>query len=70
MEVEYVYTKKRSEFGRQCLFAESGTKLLEDVIPNKELLQQYVLENPVHRGTQLSKEYAEHEASACEIGYG
>jgi len=67
MEIEYVYTKKRSEFGRQCLFTETPPRLLENILPNKELTSEYILENPVDRGMNLAKVYAEHEVGTALV---
>lgn len=61
MENNYVYTKKRSEFGRQCIFSDDFPKLVDNLLPNKEHSDEYIRQNPVHRSTQCSKTYAENE---------
>jgi dynein intermediate chain 2 len=61
MDVLYAYTKKRSEFGRHCLFTDEGPKLMENLMPNKELNNGYICKNPVSRSTQCSSVLAEHE---------
>jgi hypothetical protein len=61
MDIQYIYTKKRFEFGRQCLFVDEGPKLMENIMPNKELLNEYIFKNPVSRSTQCSNILAEHE---------
>jgi dynein intermediate chain 2 len=61
MDIQYAYTKKRSEFGRPCLFVDEGPKLIENIMPNKELLNTYIFKNPVSRSTQCSSVLAEHE---------
>jgi dynein intermediate chain 2 len=61
MDPQYFYTKKRSEFGRQCIFADAGPKLMESVLPNKQLRNDYVFKNPVNRSTECMNILAEHE---------
>jgi hypothetical protein len=64
MDPQYVYTKKRSEFGRQCFFADESPKLMENIVPNKQLHNDYLFKNPVNRSTQCSNILAEHEVIA------
>lgn len=66
MDIQYVYTKKRSEFGRQCLFADDGPKTMDNVLPNKEFFNEYIYKNPVNRSTQCSSILAEHEVTALK----
>jgi dynein intermediate chain 2 len=61
MDPQYVYTKKRSEFGRQCFFADEGPKLMESILPNKQLHNDCVFKNPVNRSAECSNILAEHE---------
>ena len=63
MEVQYVYTKKRLEFGRQCNFVDRGAELLTNIQPDASLRNQYVERNPVDMPVQVSKEMSEHEVS-------
>lgn len=42
MDIQYAYQKKRSEFGRQCIFSDQGPDIINNILPNKKLLQQYV----------------------------
>lgn len=42
MEIQYVYQKKRSEFGRQCLFMDKGPELIDNFASNKDMLQRYI----------------------------
>ena len=60
-ELQYIYTKKRSEFGRQCLFVDERPVMLENLMPNPEMMQDYIFMNPVNQGTQCSSLLAEHE---------
>ncbi|PIK43294.1 putative dynein intermediate chain 3, ciliary [Apostichopus japonicus] len=63
MEIVYVYTKKRSEFGRQCNFADRPAELHVDILPDESLLQNFVEKNPVDRGIQCVQEMSEHEVN-------
>ncbi|KAJ9578526.1 hypothetical protein L9F63_005255 [Diploptera punctata] len=69
MDLQYVYTKKRSEFGRQCLFMEEGPKMLENLMPTKELMNNYILMNPVNHSTQCTSILAEHEVNTIRAQY-
>lgn len=46
MEVAYFYSKPRSEFGKQCNFAEGETQVLESILPTDEYDEQYETQNP------------------------
>ncbi|KAL3314149.1 Dynein intermediate chain 2, axonemal [Cichlidogyrus casuarinus] len=63
MEIVYVYTKKRSEFGKQCMFSDKNSELIVDIQPNPEYLNDYIEKNPIHRGIQISQEMSEHEVN-------
>ena len=61
MEIVYVYTKKRSEFGRQCNFADRQAELHVDILPDEKLACDYIERNPCDTGIQCSQEMSEHE---------
>lgn len=61
MEIVYVYTKKRSEFGRQCQFSDRPAELLVDIQPDTTLLTNFVEKSPVDTGIQSVPEMSEHE---------
>ena len=46
MEVAYIYSKPRSEFGKQCRFANGETQILESILPSDEFSQDYRQRNP------------------------
>ncbi|PNF32875.1 Dynein intermediate chain 3, ciliary [Cryptotermes secundus] len=69
MDVQYVYTKKRSEFGRPCFFVDEGPKLMENIMPNREFHNGYIFKNPVNRSTQCSSVLAEHEVNTIRAQY-
>ena len=60
MDIQYVYTKKRSEFGRQVHFTERPVELLCDIQPNSELSLEYIARDPVEIGLQSVQELSEH----------
>ena len=61
MEIVYVYTKKRSEFGRQCNFSDRAAELHVDIVPDPTLLENFVEKNPVDTPIQCVQEMSEHE---------
>ena len=60
METQYVYVKKRSQFGKRCYFGDCD-KLEVDIKSDPTLAGNYIRLDPVTRGTQCSKVYAAHE---------
>lgn len=62
MHDEYVYTKERREFGRQCLFADYDEDLLNEP-PDKSLYSQYIRRVPADASTQLSVSLSGHEVT-------
>ena len=63
MEIQYVYTKKRSEFGRQANFSDKSAEINFDVPPDDTLLEQYVEKNPCDLGIQCAGDMSEHEVN-------
>ena len=61
MEITYVYTKKRSEFGRQCNFTDRPAELHVDIVPDPSLQEDFIERNPVDTGIQCVQEMSEHE---------
>uniref|UniRef100_UPI00398EE1C9 dynein axonemal intermediate chain 2 n=1 Tax=Pristiophorus japonicus TaxID=55135 RepID=UPI00398EE1C9 len=61
MEIVYVYTKIRSEFGRQCNFSDRPAELHVDIIPDPILAEQFIEKNPVDIVVQVSNDMSEHE---------
>lgn len=69
MEIVYVYTKKRSEFGRQCNFTDRLAELHVDIPPDPYLAKEFVERNPVHRGIQCVPEMSEHVTNTESYEY-
>lgn len=63
MEIVYVYTKKRSEFGRQCNFSDRQAELHVDIPPDEKLANDYIERNPCDTGIQCGQEMSEHEVN-------
>jgi len=63
MEIVYVYTKKRSEFGRQCNFSDRPAELHVDIVPDTTQSENYIERNPVDNGLQCVQEMSEHEVN-------
>jgi len=61
MEIVYVYTKKRSEFGRQCNFSDRPAELHCDIAPDAALAANFVKRSPIDIGLQCTQEMSEHE---------
>ncbi|KAK9877826.1 hypothetical protein WA026_020059 [Henosepilachna vigintioctopunctata] len=69
MEVQYVYQKKRAEFGRQCLFSDKGPELIDNFPPDRSVLREYILRDPVSRGQQGAPQFACHELNTTRAEY-
>jgi len=67
MEIVYVYTKKRAEFGRQCHFSDRPAELHVNIMPDETASQNYVIKNPVDVGLQISKDFSEHEVNTIRF---
>ncbi|PAA58417.1 hypothetical protein BOX15_Mlig004797g1, partial [Macrostomum lignano] len=63
MEIQYVYTKKRADFGRQCIFSDRPSELLVDIAPNPEALKEFLERDPVDRAIQVVQEMSEHDVN-------
>ncbi len=63
MEIVYVYTKKRADFGRQCQFSDRPAELLVDIPPDPSLAASFIERNPVDTKIQSVQEMSEHEVS-------
>ncbi|KAF5294468.1 hypothetical protein FQR65_LT01594 [Abscondita terminalis] len=69
MDVQYVYQKKRSEFGRQCLFSDKGPDLIDHYPSTKEYLPQYILRDPVNQETQCGPIQSEHYLNTTRANF-
>ena len=67
MEIVYVYTKKRAEFGRQCNFTDRPAELHVDIVPDASLSENFIERNPVDTGVQCVQEMSEHEVGRFSL---
>ncbi|KAM6951521.1 dynein axonemal intermediate chain 2 [Aplochiton taeniatus] len=63
MEIVYVYTKKRSEFGRQCNFSDRPSELHVDIIPDPSIAANFMEKDPCDVPIQCAQEMSEHEVN-------
>ncbi|XP_056101402.1 dynein axonemal intermediate chain 2 [Rhinichthys klamathensis goyatoka] len=63
MEIVYVYTKKRSEFGRQCNFSDRPAELHVDILPDPSLAANFTVRDPCNVTMQCAEEMSEHEVN-------
>ncbi|KAK2150722.1 hypothetical protein LSH36_393g00019 [Paralvinella palmiformis] len=63
MEIVYVYTKKRADFGRQCNFSDRPAELHVDIAPDSSLAENFIERNPVDSSLQCVQEMSEHEVN-------
>ncbi|KAJ8687887.1 hypothetical protein QAD02_023682 [Eretmocerus hayati] len=62
MQTQYIYVKKRSEFGKRCYFNEFD-KLEVDIRSDPSLAKDFIYQDPVSRSTQNAKVFAVHEVN-------
>ena len=67
MEVAYVYTKTRAEFGKQCFFADGPTEILESILPTDEYDDSYVQRNPRSVGVCTAPPMSESEVNTERV---
>lgn len=69
METQYVYTKPRSEFGRQCVFSDRPAEIVLDISPDPSAMENYIERSPCEMATQCVKEMSEHSVNTerCEF---
>lgn len=67
MEVVHVYSKRRSEFGRQCLLSDRPAELLVDIPPDPSLARHFVQRSPRDRAQQACGDVSEHEVGGAPL---
>ena len=67
MEITHVYTKKRSEFGRQCIFSDRNAEVVADIPPIPQLRDDFIDRNPCDLALQCSSDYSEHEVHYISV---
>ena len=67
MDIQYVYTRKRSEFGRATNFSDRPAEILVEILPNLDLLREFIYRNPVDVSVQNSIQFSSHEVMASTM---
>lgn len=57
METNFIYSKFRNEFGKQCMFVDRGPELIDNYLPDKRRQDRYVRKDPCDRETNLEPTY-------------
>lgn len=60
MEITYVYTKFRREFGRPGLFSDRAETVMVDIQPNPNLISNFVVKTPRDQASQACMDMSEH----------
>ncbi|NXE14387.1 DNAI2 protein, partial [Lophotis ruficrista] len=67
MELMYVYTRKRREFGRPCSFSDRPATVEVDIPPDPSMASAFVLRNPVDSAVQHTSDMSEHEVNTERV---
>ncbi|NXJ70223.1 DNAI2 protein, partial [Rostratula benghalensis] len=67
MEIIYVYTRKRSEFGRPCSFSDRPATVNVDIPPDPSMASNFVLRNPVDSSVQHTSDISAHEVNTERV---
>lgn len=59
--LNYVYTKRRRDFGRQPLFQNVQAHMIDSIYYNRQEEKDYILRNPVHKEVQAIMPQSQHE---------
>ncbi|KAK0090365.1 hypothetical protein PV325_001139 [Microctonus aethiopoides] len=62
MDVQYIYTKNRSQFGKWCDFSDYD-KIEIDIKSDRTLINNFIRLDPVTQGSQYDKIYSAHEVN-------
>lgn len=65
---QFIYSRERRRFGRQCLFGDR-TQLMVSIVPTDRLRVNYVLRNPVNKHTQLSFQMATNTMETVNVTF-
>ncbi|GBL86644.1 Dynein intermediate chain 3, ciliary [Araneus ventricosus] len=63
MDISYIYTQKRKEFGKPCFFTDVGPHLLVDIDPDPEFQDEFYLVSLMDREVDNTKRYCAHEVN-------
>jgi dynein intermediate chain 2 len=69
MEIYYMYTKLRRDFGRHPNFQDEPAEVLADIRPDANVKQDFIDRNPVITNVQVVQDMSEHEANTEMVEY-
>ncbi|XP_065360581.1 dynein intermediate chain 3, ciliary [Calliphora vicina] len=69
MTNQFIYSRERRRFGRQCMFSDRNQKMLS-IHPSQRLRLHYILRNPVNTSTQLSDQKASSVMETENVAFG
>ncbi len=61
IDIQYVYTKTRHQLGQPINFNDQPAEILAEIVPNLNLLHEFIYRNPVEIVVQNSIQLSEHE---------
>lgn len=61
-----MHVKTRSQFGKQCIFDDEGPMIDENILPDRQLMDDYIYRSPCHTGVQNTKQLAIHEVKVIK----
>ena len=67
MDITYVYTKVRSQFGRQPLFSDAETQILISLDPDESQEENFIEKDPVDVAVQHTPQMTEHEVMCVHL---
>ena len=67
MEVAYEYTKRRSEFGRECKFSNGETQVLASILPSTAYDKDYIHRDSVSTLVDTTPKYSETEVNTERV---
>lgn len=67
MEVAYLYSKTRSEFGKPCNFSDGETQVVESILPTNEYDEYYKMRNPSVASTSTAPRMSETEVNTDRV---
>ncbi|NXL39807.1 DNAI2 protein, partial [Glaucidium brasilianum] len=67
MEILYVYTRRRSHFGRPCSFSDRPAQLSADIAPEPGMASGFVRRNKVDSAVQHTSDMSEHEVNTERV---
>ncbi|XP_056641756.1 dynein intermediate chain 3, ciliary-like [Diorhabda sublineata] len=69
MDICFQYQKKRSEFGRQCIFSDKGPDIIDNYPSNKKLSKEFISRDPVSRSQQCAPILSEHHLNTMRAEF-